>query len=106
VIDRTRTATEQHAGEIAKLNELLQAGAIDQATLRNGPFGVRCNSKKWALPRGRLHAMGLDVPVDVSRGPASPSLRSTCPSISQLRTGRMLPQLPRHHKVREQHPAG
>ena len=34
VIDRTRTATEQHAAEIAKLNELLQAGAIDQASLR------------------------------------------------------------------------
>jgi lambda family phage tail tape measure protein len=32
VIDRTRTATEQHAAEIAKLNELLQAGAIDQAS--------------------------------------------------------------------------
>jgi lambda family phage tail tape measure protein len=32
VIDRTRTATEQHAAEIAKLNELLVAGAIDQAT--------------------------------------------------------------------------
>jgi lambda family phage tail tape measure protein len=32
VIDRTRTATEQHAAEIAKLNELLQAGAIDQTT--------------------------------------------------------------------------
>ena len=32
VMDRTRTATEQHATEIAKLNELLQAGAIDQAT--------------------------------------------------------------------------
>ena len=32
MIDRTRTATEQHAAEIAKLNELLQAGAIDQAT--------------------------------------------------------------------------
>jgi lambda family phage tail tape measure protein len=32
VIDRTRTATEQHVAEIAKLNELLQAGAIDQAT--------------------------------------------------------------------------
>jgi lambda family phage tail tape measure protein len=32
VIDRTRTATEQHATEIAKLNELLQAGAIDLAT--------------------------------------------------------------------------
>jgi lambda family phage tail tape measure protein len=32
VIDRTRTATEQHAAEIQKLNELLQAGAIDQAT--------------------------------------------------------------------------
>jgi lambda family phage tail tape measure protein len=32
VIDRTRTATEQHAAEIAKLNELLQAGAIDHAT--------------------------------------------------------------------------
>jgi lambda family phage tail tape measure protein len=32
VIDRTRTATEQHAAEIAQLNELLQAGAIDQAT--------------------------------------------------------------------------
>jgi lambda family phage tail tape measure protein len=32
VMDRTRTATEQHAAEIAKLNELLQAGAIDQAT--------------------------------------------------------------------------
>jgi lambda family phage tail tape measure protein len=32
VIDRTRTATEQYAAEIAKLNELLQAGAIDQAT--------------------------------------------------------------------------
>jgi hypothetical protein len=30
VIDRTRTATEQHAAEIAKLNELLAAGAIDQ----------------------------------------------------------------------------
>jgi K+ potassium transporter len=28
----TRTATEQHAAETAKLNELLQAGAIDQAT--------------------------------------------------------------------------
>jgi phage-related minor tail protein len=32
VIDRTRTATEQHAAEIRKLNELLEAGAIDQAT--------------------------------------------------------------------------
>jgi lambda family phage tail tape measure protein len=32
VINRTRTATEQHAAEIEKLNELLQAGAIDQAT--------------------------------------------------------------------------
>jgi lambda family phage tail tape measure protein len=32
VIDRTRTATAQHAAEIAKLSELLQAGAIDQAT--------------------------------------------------------------------------
>jgi chromosome segregation ATPase len=32
VIDRTRTATEQHAAEVAKLNELLQAGAINQAT--------------------------------------------------------------------------
>jgi lambda family phage tail tape measure protein len=32
VIDRTRTATEQHTAEIAKLNELLQAGAIDQTT--------------------------------------------------------------------------
>ena len=31
VIDRTRTATEQHAAEIAKLSELLAAGAIDQA---------------------------------------------------------------------------
>jgi hypothetical protein len=32
VIDRTRTATEQYAAEIANLNELLKAGAIDQAT--------------------------------------------------------------------------
>jgi hypothetical protein len=32
VIDRTRAATEQHAVQIAKLNELLAAGAIDQAT--------------------------------------------------------------------------
>jgi lambda family phage tail tape measure protein len=32
VIDRSRTATEQHAAEIAKLNELLAAGAIDLAT--------------------------------------------------------------------------
>jgi lambda family phage tail tape measure protein len=32
VIDRTRTATEQHAAEIAKLNELLAAGAVDLAT--------------------------------------------------------------------------
>jgi lambda family phage tail tape measure protein len=32
VIERTRTATEQYAAEIANLNELLQAGAIDQAT--------------------------------------------------------------------------
>jgi lambda family phage tail tape measure protein len=32
VIDRTRTATEQHAAEIQKLNELLTAGAVDQAT--------------------------------------------------------------------------
>jgi lambda family phage tail tape measure protein len=32
VIDRTRTATEQHAAEITKLNELLAAGAIDLAT--------------------------------------------------------------------------
>jgi hypothetical protein len=32
VIDRTRTAPEQHAAEVAKLNELLQAGTIDQAT--------------------------------------------------------------------------
>ena len=32
VIDRTRTATEHHAVETLKLNELLQAGAIDQAT--------------------------------------------------------------------------
>jgi lambda family phage tail tape measure protein len=30
VIDLTRTATEQHAAEIAKLNELLRTGAIDQ----------------------------------------------------------------------------
>jgi hypothetical protein len=32
VISAIRTATEQHAAEIQKLNELLQAGAIDQAT--------------------------------------------------------------------------
>jgi lambda family phage tail tape measure protein len=32
VIDRTRTATEQHAAEIQKLNELVAAGAIDLAT--------------------------------------------------------------------------
>jgi lambda family phage tail tape measure protein len=32
VIERTRTATEQHAAEILKLNELLAAGAINQAT--------------------------------------------------------------------------
>jgi phage-related minor tail protein len=32
VIDRTRTATEQHAAEVQKLNELLSSGAIDQAT--------------------------------------------------------------------------
>jgi lambda family phage tail tape measure protein len=32
VIDQTQTATEQHAAEIQKLNELLQAGAINQAT--------------------------------------------------------------------------
>jgi lambda family phage tail tape measure protein len=32
VIDRTRTATEQHAAEIQKLNELLAAGAIDVTT--------------------------------------------------------------------------
>ena len=32
VIDRSRTATEQHAAEIQKLNELLAAGAIDLAT--------------------------------------------------------------------------
>jgi lambda family phage tail tape measure protein len=32
VIDRTRTATEQHAAEVAKLNELLAAGAVDLAT--------------------------------------------------------------------------
>jgi lambda family phage tail tape measure protein len=31
-MDRTRTATEQHAAEIAKRNELLAAGAIDLAT--------------------------------------------------------------------------
>src|ERR687892_459955 len=32
VIDRTRTATEQHAAEIQKINELLQSGAIDHTT--------------------------------------------------------------------------
>ena len=32
VVDRTRTATEQYAAEIAKLNELLAAGAINQQT--------------------------------------------------------------------------
>jgi lambda family phage tail tape measure protein len=32
VIDRTRTATEQHAAEVQKVNELLSSGAIDQAT--------------------------------------------------------------------------
>jgi lambda family phage tail tape measure protein len=32
VIDRTRTATELHAAEVAKLNELLAAGAIEHAT--------------------------------------------------------------------------
>ena len=32
VIDRTRTATEQYAAELAKLDELLGAGAIDQQT--------------------------------------------------------------------------
>src|SRR5919106_470835 len=32
VIDRSRTATEQHAAEIAKLNELLEEGAIDLVT--------------------------------------------------------------------------
>src|SRR5262245_27355593 len=32
VMDRNRTATEQHAAETLKLNELLAAGAIDQAT--------------------------------------------------------------------------
>ena len=32
VADRTRTATEQYAAELAKLDELLAAGAIDQQT--------------------------------------------------------------------------
>jgi hypothetical protein len=32
VTERTRTATEQYAAEVSKLNELLAAGAIDQAT--------------------------------------------------------------------------
>jgi lambda family phage tail tape measure protein len=32
VTDRTRTATEQYAAEVQKLNELLAAGAIDQQT--------------------------------------------------------------------------
>jgi transposase len=32
VIDRARTATEQHAAEVQKLNELLSSGAIDQAS--------------------------------------------------------------------------
>jgi hypothetical protein len=32
IVDRTRTATEQYAAEIAKLNGLLEVGAIDQAT--------------------------------------------------------------------------
>ena len=32
VTDRTRTATQQYAAEIAKLNDLLAAGAIDQQT--------------------------------------------------------------------------
>jgi len=40
VIDRTRTATEQHAAEITKLNELLQAGAIDQATYGRATEGA------------------------------------------------------------------
>jgi hypothetical protein len=42
VIDRTRTATEQHAAEIQKLNELLAAGAIDVATYARGSCRTRC----------------------------------------------------------------
>jgi hypothetical protein len=34
--DRTRTAIEQHAAEIANLNELLQASAIDLTTYARG----------------------------------------------------------------------
>jgi hypothetical protein len=49
VIDRTRTATEQHAAEIAKLNELLNAGTIDQAT---APGSERGEGPRAALEPG------------------------------------------------------
>ena len=39
-IDRTRTATELHAAEIQKLNELLAAGAVDQATYARAVEGA------------------------------------------------------------------
>jgi Lambda phage tail tape-measure protein (Tape_meas_lam_C) len=51
VIDRTRTATEQHAAETLKLNELLQAGAIDLATyaraVEDANDGALRSSQAW-----------------------------------------------------------
>jgi lambda family phage tail tape measure protein len=51
-IDRARTATEQHAAEVAKLNELLQAGAIDQAAYVRAVEGANDralrSSQAWA----------------------------------------------------------
>jgi lambda family phage tail tape measure protein len=51
VIDRTRTATEQHAAEIQKLNELLQAGAIDHQTyvraVEDANDGALRSSQAW-----------------------------------------------------------
>ena len=50
VIDRTRTATEQHAAEIAKLNELLASGRDRSGDLR--PGGGRRERPRAALEPG------------------------------------------------------
>jgi hypothetical protein len=61
-IDRTWTATEQYAAEIAKLSQLLDAGAIDQQTyaraVEDANDRMLRSSQEWTAGAGRVVSRG------------------------------------------------
>jgi hypothetical protein len=83
VIDRTRTATEQHAAEIQKLNELLAAGAIDVATyaraVEDANDRALRSSQAWTqVVLALREVLMLDIGVVVTTRQAAAWRSSSC----------------------------